>query len=173
MRHKRRIQKRFGEGPGRTRSSSDYESDALRRLSYTRHKPNGRGNSPPRQLPRPFNFNHSWVVFSFTTTASDPYLADEKLFAHSPTVLHLSLRDICVNVILASQNIVDDVNHCLKANTSLHLAEMATGNRDFVSASLVDVLDQKLKLDHDRPRTFSAFWACLLDIAVDNLCLRR
>ena len=61
----------------------------------------------------------------FTTTALEPYLADEKLFAHSPTVLHLSLRDISVNVILASQNIVDDVEHCLKANTSLHLAEMA------------------------------------------------
>jgi len=69
----------------------------------------------------------------FTTTTLEPYLADEKLFAHAPTVLHLSLRDICVNVILASQNIVDDVDHCLKAKTSVHLTEMATGNRDFVS----------------------------------------
>src|SRR6476620_7715976 len=60
-------------------------------------------------------------LIMFTTTALEPYLADEKLFAHSPTVLHLSLRDISVNVILASQNIVDDVEHCLKANTSLHL----------------------------------------------------
>ena len=51
----------------------------------------------------------------FTTTTLEPYLADEKLFKHCPTVLHLSLRDICVNVILASQNIVDDVDHCLKA----------------------------------------------------------
>src|SRR6478736_8436060 len=48
----------------------------------------------------------------FTTTALDPYLADKELFSQSPTVLHLSLRDICVNVILASQNIVDDVDHC-------------------------------------------------------------
>ncbi|MGA7082437.1 MAG: 2,3-diaminopropionate biosynthesis protein SbnB, partial [Pseudolabrys sp.] len=63
----------------------------------------------------------------FTTTTLDPYLADEKLFDHYPTVLHLSLRDICVNVILTSQNIVDDVDHCLKAKTSLHLAEMAMG----------------------------------------------
>jgi len=55
----------------------------------------------------------------FTTTTLDPYLSDEKLFEHCPTVLHLSLRDICVNVILASQNIVDDVDHCLKARTSL------------------------------------------------------
>ena len=49
----------------------------------------------------------------FTTTTLDPYLADAKLFERFPTVLHLSLRDICVNVILASQNIVDDVEHGL------------------------------------------------------------
>ncbi len=107
----------------------------------------------------------------FTTTTLDPYLADEKLFAHSPTVLHLSLRDICVNVILASQNIVDDVNHCLKSKTSLHLTEMATGNRDFVSGSLVDVLEKKFKLDHDRPRIFSPFGLGVLDLAVGDFVL--
>jgi 2,3-diaminopropionate biosynthesis protein SbnB len=106
----------------------------------------------------------------FTTTASDPYLDDKKLFEHSPTVLHLSLRDICVNVILASQNIVDDVDHCLKANTSLHLTEMATGNRDFVSGRLVDILERKLKLD-DRPRIFSPFGLGILDLAVGNFVL--
>ena len=57
----------------------------------------------------------------------EPYLSDARLLGHCPTVLHLSLRDICVNVILASQNIVDDVDHCLKANTSLHLAENGHG----------------------------------------------
>lgn len=107
----------------------------------------------------------------FTTTAPAPYLADEKLLDHSPTVLHLSLRDICVNVILASQNIVDDVDHCLKASTSLHLAEMATGNRDFVSGTLVDVLETKFKLDHDRPRIFSPFGLGVLDLAVGNFVL--
>jgi ornithine cyclodeaminase len=107
----------------------------------------------------------------FTTTAPAPYLADEKLFKHSPTVLHLSLRDICVNVILASQNIVDDVDHCLKASTSLHLAEMARGNRDFVSGTLVDVMEKKFKLDHDRPRIFSPFGLGVLDLAVGNFVL--
>ena len=107
----------------------------------------------------------------FTTTALDPYLADEKLLAHCPTVLHLSLRDICVNVILASQNIVDDVDHCLKAETSLHLTEIAMGNRDFVSGSLVDVLEKKFKLDHDRPRIFSPFGLGVLDLAVGNFVL--
>lgn len=107
----------------------------------------------------------------FTTTTPEPYLADEKLFAHSPTVLHLSLRDICVNVILASQNIVDDVDHCLKARTSLHLAEMAMGNRDFVSGTLVDVLEKKIKPDDDRPRIFSPFGLGVLDLAVGNFVL--
>lgn len=107
----------------------------------------------------------------FTTTTLEPYLADEKLFEHSPTVLHLSLRDICVNVILASQNIVDDVDHCLKAKTSLHLTEMATGNRDFVSGTLVDVLEKKFTLAHDRPRIFSPFGLGVLDLAVGNFVL--
>src|SRR5580765_6086867 len=104
----------------------------------------------------------------FATTTLDPYLSDEKLFEHCPTVLHLSLRDICVNVILASQNIVDDVDHCLKAKTSLHLTEIAMGDRDFVSGSLVDVLEKKFKLDHDRARIFSPFGLGVLDLAVGN-----
>jgi ornithine cyclodeaminase len=108
----------------------------------------------------------------FTTTALDPYLADKELFAQSPTVLHLSLRDICVNVILASQNIVDDVEHCLKAQTSLHLTEMETGNRNFVSGSLVDVLEKRFKLDHKRARIFSPFGLGVLDVAVGNFVLQ-
>jgi len=107
----------------------------------------------------------------FTTTAPDPYLGDKGLFEHSPTVLHLSLRDIGTNVILASQNIVDDVDHCLKARTSLHLTEMETGNRNFVSGSLVDVLEKKFKLDHERPRIFSPFGLGVLDLAVGNFVL--
>ena len=106
----------------------------------------------------------------FTTTTLEPYLADERLFAHAPTVIHLSLRDICVNVILASQNIVDDVDHCLKAKTSLHLTQMETGNKDFVSGTLVDVLEKKVKLD-DRTRIFSPFGLGVLDLAVGNFVL--
>ena len=113
--------------------------------------------------------NSSLIIF--TTTTLDPYLSDEKLFEHCPTVLHLSLRDICVNVIRASQNIVDDVDHCLKAKTSLHLTEMAIGNRDFVSGTLVDVLEKKFNLDYERPRIFSPFGLGVLDLAVGNFVL--
>jgi ornithine cyclodeaminase len=109
----------------------------------------------------------------FTTTALEPYLTDEKLFAHAPTVLHLSLRDISVNVILAAQNIVDDVEHCLKANTSLHLAETARGSRDFIGGTLVDVLDGKLEPDPHKARIFSPFGLGILDIAVGDFILQK
>jgi ornithine cyclodeaminase len=107
----------------------------------------------------------------FTTTALQPYFRDEKILAHAPTIIHLSLRDICVNVILASQNIVDDIDHCLKENTSLHLSEMATGNRDFVSGTLVDVITKKIRPDCARTRIFSPFGLGVLDIAVGNFVL--
>lgn len=105
------------------------------------------------------------------TTALQPYVHEASLLAHAPTVLHLSLRDIGVSVILSGQNIVDDVDHCLKAQTSVHLAEIETGNRDFVAGTLVDVLDQKCTLQNNRPRIFSPFGLGVLDIAVANLVL--
>jgi 2,3-diaminopropionate biosynthesis protein SbnB len=107
----------------------------------------------------------------FATTALEPYVADAKLFAHAPTVLHLSLRDICVNVILSSQNIVDDVEHCLKARTSVHLAEIESGSREFIAGTLVDALEKKFALDFDRPRIFSPFGLGVLDIAVASFIL--
>lgn len=107
----------------------------------------------------------------FTTTALEPYLSDEKLFAHAPTVLHLSLRDIAVNVILAAQNVVDDVDHCLKAKTSPHLAEIATGNRNFLAGTLVDVMEKRITPDRGKARIFSPFGLGVLDLAVGNLVL--
>ncbi len=109
----------------------------------------------------------------FTTTAGEPYIADQRLFAHAPTVLHLSLRDIGVSVVLAAQNIVDDIDHCLKARTSLHLAEMATGNREFVAGTLVGLMEGKVKAAHDKPRIFSPFGLGVLDLAVGNLVLEQ
>ncbi len=109
----------------------------------------------------------------FTTTASEPHIRDEECLAHNPTVLHLSLRDIGENIILASQNIVDDVDHCLKARTSLHLTEMLTGNRDFISGTLVDVMSGKVQPISGRPRIFSPFGLGVLDIAVGNLVLEQ
>jgi hypothetical protein len=42
------------------------------------------------------------------------------------TFMTKSLRDLAPEILLGSTNVVDDVEHCLKANTSPHLAEQLT-----------------------------------------------
>jgi N-[(2S)-2-amino-2-carboxyethyl]-L-glutamate dehydrogenase len=70
-------------------------------------------------------------------------------------VLHVSLRDLSPQIVLGSTNIVDDVEHCLKADTSPHLAEQLTGNRDFVHGTLDDVMSGRVDPPADRPVVFS------------------
>ena len=100
------------------------------------------------------------------TVAGEPHLADLSWFEHDPVVLHLSLRDLTPEIVLASTNVVDDVEHCLKANTSPHLAEQLTGNRDFVAGTLADVMAGRVSLPEDRPLVFSPFGLGVLDLAV-------
>jgi ornithine cyclodeaminase len=54
----------------------------------------------------------------FATVASQPHVENVSWLEHNPLVLHVSLRDVAPEIVLASTNIVDDVEHCLKANTS-------------------------------------------------------
>jgi 2,3-diaminopropionate biosynthesis protein SbnB len=102
----------------------------------------------------------------FTTVASTPHIADASLFEHNPLVLHLSLRDLAPEILLASQNVVDDVEHVMKANTSPHLAEQKTGNRSFVTGTLADIMRGRRSVDHGRPVIFSPFGMGILDLAV-------
>ncbi|URM94374.1 2,3-diaminopropionate biosynthesis protein SbnB [Actinomadura madurae] len=102
----------------------------------------------------------------FATVAGEPHVHDPAWFAHDPLVLHVSLRDLSPEIILASCNIVDDVEHCMKANTSPHLAEQRVGNRDFVDGTLYDVLTGKTTPPADKPVVFSPFGLGVLDLAV-------
>ncbi|HWG98573.1 MAG TPA: 2,3-diaminopropionate biosynthesis protein SbnB [Pilimelia sp.] len=102
----------------------------------------------------------------FATTAATPHVTDPGWFAHRPLVLHVSLRDLAPEVIRASTNIVDDVEHCLKANTSVHLAEQQTGRRDFLAGTLHDVMTGRVAVTGDRPVVFSPFGLGVLDLAV-------
>lgn len=108
--------------------------------------------------------NSDLVVFA--TVAGQPHVGDLSWFAHNPLVLHVSLRDLAPEIVLASTNIVDDVEHCLKANTSPHLAEQLTGNRDFLHGTLDDVMAGRLAVPADRPLVFSPFGLGVLDLAV-------
>jgi 2,3-diaminopropionate biosynthesis protein SbnB len=102
----------------------------------------------------------------FATVAGQPHVSDLSWFAHNPLVLHVSLRDLAPEIMLASTNIVDDIEHCLKANTSPHLAEQLTGNRDFLHGTLDDVMAGRVTVPADRPVVFSPFGLGVLDLAV-------
>lgn len=102
----------------------------------------------------------------FATSAIEPFVLDNTLFEHCPTVLHLSLRDIHPEIIINCHNICDDVDHAVKANTSLHLAEQQLGNRTFIDGDLIDVIDGTVKLSTTKPRVFSPFGMGILDLAV-------
>lgn len=102
----------------------------------------------------------------FATVAGQPYIDDPSLLAHCPLVLHVSLRDLAPEVILAGYNVVDDVEHCLKAQTSVHLTEQRTGGRSFIAGTLYQVLADELKIPADRPVIFSPFGLGVLDLAL-------
>ena len=102
----------------------------------------------------------------FATIAGEPHVSDVSWFEHNPVVLHVSLRDLAPEILLASTNLVDDVEHCLKANTSPHLAEQLTGSRDFLAGTLADVMAGRVTVPAGRPVVFSPFGLGVLDLAV-------
>ena len=104
----------------------------------------------------------------FATIAGSPHVHDPAWFDHHPLVLHVSLRDLDPAILLASANFVDDVEHCLKADTSPHLAKQATGGREFIDGTLDDVLTGRVSVPTDRTVVFSPFGLGVLDLAVGH-----
>lgn len=104
----------------------------------------------------------------FATTARAPYVTESSWFEHNPRILHISLRDLSPDIILGAANIVDDADHCLKANTSLHLAEQKVGHRQFIDASICDLLlsPMPIAIPTNKPIIYSPFGMGVLDLMV-------
>ncbi|MEP4037998.1 2,3-diaminopropionate biosynthesis protein SbnB [Pseudophaeobacter sp.] len=105
-------------------------------------------------------------IVVFATSAVTPYLPETFQFSPGQTVLNVSLRDLAPQQVLAAQNVFDDVDHCLKAQTSPHLAEILSGGRDFVSGSLTHVIDGAVTLTDSKPVIYSPFGMGILDVAL-------
>ncbi|EIV93026.1 2,3-diaminopropionate biosynthesis protein SbnB [Frankia sp. QA3] len=112
---------------------------------------------------------HDIVVFA--TTASAPYVDPATHLRPDQLLLNVSLRDLPPQLLLRCNNIVDDVEHCLKADTSPHLAERLSGARDFITGTIGGALLGQVRLDEDRPTIVSPFGLGVLDIAVGHFVL--
>lgn len=102
----------------------------------------------------------------FATSSTIPYVKDTSLFSHNPAILHISLRDLDIDIIKNSYNFVDDIDHSLKANTSLHLTSISEGNNDFIVSGIADLINENINVNYDKPRIYSPFGMGVLDIAV-------
>jgi N-[(2S)-2-amino-2-carboxyethyl]-L-glutamate dehydrogenase len=107
-------------------------------------------------------------LISLATTASTPHIDDLSEVSPGSTILHISLRDLAPRIIISCDNVVDDIDHVCREQTSVHLAEQLTGNRRFLRCAIADVLAGKAapRRDAESIVVFSPFGLGVLDLAV-------
>lgn len=110
-------------------------------------------------------------LISLATTAGTPHIFDLSMCPRGTTILHVSLRDIAPEIICANDNVVDDLEHVCRAQTSIHLAQQLTGRTDFVKCSLGEVLEGRslVRSSVESIVIFSPFGLGILDIAVGKM----
>ena len=109
-------------------------------------------------------------VVSFATTAVEPTINDLSMCPKSATLLHISLRDLTPAAILMGENVVDDVDHVMRAQTSVHLAEEVAGNCDFLRGTLAQILTGEIppRDNPDAISIFSPFGLGVLDLTLGD-----
>ncbi|OUM75968.1 2,3-diaminopropionate biosynthesis protein SbnB [Pseudomonas caspiana] len=104
-------------------------------------------------------------VVVFATTAPSPYVIEQR-FRPEQILLNISLRDLGPEIIAQANNILDDVEHCLKAQTSPDLAVQHYQHRGFITGTLAQLMLGEVEVSPDRPTIFSPFGLGVLDLAV-------
>lgn len=108
-------------------------------------------------------------LVSVATTAGAPYIKDISACSLDSTILNISLRDFTPEAVMECDNVVDDIDHVCRENTSIYLTEKATGNRDFVRCSISEIITQKkLGRAGGKPVMYSPFGLGVLDVALGS-----
>ncbi|MGC6372118.1 2,3-diaminopropionate biosynthesis protein SbnB [Pseudomonas sp. S2.OTC.A_B10] len=110
-------------------------------------------------------------VVVLATNASQPYIDEQYSLKAGTVLLNVSLRDLAPGHILEAFNVTDDTEHCLKANTSLHVTEQQVGHRDFIHCTLAQLMLGECTPDQRRPLIFSPFGLGVLDVALGKKIL--
>lgn len=109
----------------------------------------------------------------FTTTAAEPHVSDINLLKKEAVLLNISLRDLSPEVIINSNNIVDDIEHVLQAKTSPHLTQEKYKTEAFINGTIGDFLRGSIDLDKNKVTVFSPMGLGVLDIAISDFVYEK
>jgi ornithine cyclodeaminase len=107
-------------------------------------------------------------ILFLSTTSKEPYIKKNNLFKHKPLVLNISLRDLAPEILLVSNNVVDDIDHVLNANTSPHLAYQTSGDKNFINCNAYELINGYKNFDSNKPTVFSPMGMGILDLMLAN-----
>ena len=107
------------------------------------------------------------------TTAKEPYIDDHYKIKGGSVVLNISLRDIAPEILIKSNNLVDDLEHIMQANTGPHLTQQKYPNINFVNGTIGHLITKDILLDNKKPTIVSPMGLGILDIALANFIYSR
>jgi 2,3-diaminopropionate biosynthesis protein SbnB len=107
-------------------------------------------------------------LISIATTAVEPHIQTVSTCPPSTMILHLSLRDLAPEALYDVDNVVDDIDHVCRANTSLDLAARAAGHRRFIRTTIGNILNGNAPpiAGDGRTAVFSPFGLGILDVSL-------